>query len=51
VRFGDPIEPPATEKNSEETYKQLTEKLRGRVMDMWQGLHEDTSPEKSVAAD
>ena len=51
VRFGDPIEPPETEKNSEETYKQLTEKLRGRVMEMWEGLREKANAKKSVAAD
>ena len=51
VRFGDPIEPPAAEKNSEETYKQLTEKLRGRVLEMWQGLRENSGAKRSVAAD
>jgi long-chain acyl-CoA synthetase len=38
VRFGDPIDPPTTEKNNEETYKQLTEKLRARVVEMWEKL-------------
>ncbi len=51
VRFGDPIEPPAAEKNSEETYKQLTERLRGRVMEMWQALRENSTAKESVAAD
>jgi len=51
VRFGDPIEPPAAGKNSEETYKQLTEKLRGRVLEMWQGLRENAGAKRSVAAD
>jgi 1-acyl-sn-glycerol-3-phosphate acyltransferase len=51
VRFGDPIEPPETEKNSEETYKQLTEKLRERVMEMWEGLREKANAKQSVAAD
>ena len=51
VRFGDPIEPPATEKKSEETYKQLTEKLRGRVLEMWQGLRQNAGAKRSVAAD
>jgi len=51
VRFGDPIDPPAAGKNSEETYKQLTEKLRGRVLEMWQGLRENAGAKRSVAAD
>src|SRR5262249_16549489 len=52
VRFGDPIIPSSTEKNSEETYKQLTEKLRDRVMEMWQGLREkDNAREAAVAGD
>jgi long-chain acyl-CoA synthetase len=54
VRFGDPIPPPSTEKNSEETYRQLTEKLRDRVMEMWQGLRDkdqDKAKEAAVAGD
>jgi long-chain acyl-CoA synthetase len=52
VRFGDPISPPSTEKNSEETYRQLTEKLRDRVMEMWQGLRDkDKAKEAAVAGD
>jgi len=50
VRFGDPIEPPATEKNSEETYRQLTERLRDRVVEMWEGLREK-QPDVPVAGD
>src|SRR5262249_20244561 len=52
VRFGDPIIPSSTEKSSEETYRQLTEKLRDRVMEMWQGLREkDNAREAAVAGD
>jgi len=40
VRFGDPIQPPASQSNSEETYRQLTEELRARVVEMWEGLRE-----------
>jgi len=43
VRFGDPIDPPAGEKNSEETYKQLTEKLRASVVEMWEKLRGEES--------
>jgi long-chain acyl-CoA synthetase len=50
VRFGDPIEPPAAQKNSEETYRQLTEKLRERVVEMWESLREK-QPHATVAAD
>jgi long-chain acyl-CoA synthetase len=49
VRFGDPIAPPATEKNNEETYKQLTENLRARVVEMWEKLREKESPQGAVA--
>src|SRR5215813_12882049 len=52
VRFGDPISTPSTEKNSEETYRQLTEKLRDRVMEMWQGLRDKgKAKEAAVAGD
>jgi long-chain acyl-CoA synthetase len=50
VRFGDPIEPPKAEKNSEETYRQLTEKLRDRVIEMWQSLREKDRPEQTAIA-
>jgi long-chain acyl-CoA synthetase len=48
VRFGDPIEPPTTENNSEETYRRLTEQLRDRVVEMWEGLRE--KPEATAVA-
>lgn len=38
VQFGDPIQPPEAAPNSEETYKQITESLRERVVQMWEGL-------------
>jgi len=52
VQFGDPIVPPAGEKNSEETYKQLTEKLRASVFEMWETLREnETAQTAGVAGD
>lgn len=48
VKFGDPILPPETLTNPEETYKQLTEKLRGSVTGMWEQLRE--KPAKAEAA-
>jgi 1-acyl-sn-glycerol-3-phosphate acyltransferase len=48
VKFGDPILPPETLSNPEETYKQLTEKLRGSVTGMWEQLREN--PAKAEAA-
>ncbi len=38
IRFGDPIFPPETMENPEETYRSLTEQLRSRVVGMWEGL-------------
>jgi long-chain acyl-CoA synthetase len=49
VRFGDPIHPLADEKHSEETYRQLTETLRDRVVEMWEELR-DQPPEAAAAA-
>jgi len=49
VRFGDPIQPPTVAKNFEETYQQLTETLRDRVVEMWEGLREKP-PEAKAAA-
>ena len=40
VQFGDPILPPGKMKNPEETYKQITEDVRARVVEMWEGLRE-----------
>ena len=48
VRFGDPIQPPDSVKSSEETYKQLTENLRERVVQMWEDLRE--KPAETAAA-
>jgi long-chain acyl-CoA synthetase len=49
VRFGDPIEPPPAGKNNDETYTQLTEKLRTEVVEMWEKLREKASPRGAVA--
>jgi len=38
VQFGDPILPPKSMKNPEETYKKMTEDVRSRVVEMWEGL-------------
>ncbi|MGZ4856323.1 MAG: hypothetical protein ACXVKH_14200, partial [Candidatus Angelobacter sp.] len=52
VRFGDPIFPPDTMTNPEETYKQVTEELRGRVTGMWEQMREKTATvEGAVAGD
>jgi long-chain acyl-CoA synthetase len=52
VQFGDPIQPPAqTEKNSEETYAQLTEELRRRVVEMWESLKERKPASEGIGAD
>jgi long-chain acyl-CoA synthetase len=52
VQFGDPIFPPDTMTNPEETYRQLTEALRGRVVEMWEQMREKTGKtEAAVAGD
>ncbi|HXA86769.1 MAG TPA: AMP-binding protein [Candidatus Dormibacteraeota bacterium] len=52
VRFGDPILPPETMTNPEETYKQLTDELRRRVVEMWEQMRERTATvEGAVAGD
>jgi long-chain acyl-CoA synthetase len=52
VCFGDPIFPPETMKNPEETYKELTEKLRERIVAMWEDMREkQPEPETAVAGD
>lgn len=52
VRFGDPIFPPETMTNPEETYKQLTEELRCRVTKMWEEMREKTATvEGAIAGD
>lgn len=50
VRFGDPILPPSSMENPEETYKQLTEELRNQVVQMWEGLRETHARTKAAAA-
>ena len=44
VKFGDPVVPPKSMKNPEETYKKITEVVRARVVEMWEGLREKQSP-------
>ncbi|HET6935681.1 MAG TPA: AMP-binding protein [Candidatus Angelobacter sp.] len=52
VRFGDPIYPPESIRNPEETYKQVTEQLRNAVVDMWESMREkQNQPEAVIAGD
>jgi long-chain acyl-CoA synthetase len=52
VQFGDPILPPETLTNPEETYKQITDDLRGSVVKMWEKMREKTATaEATVAGD
>jgi hypothetical protein len=50
VRFGDPIEPPDSIQDPEQTYSQITEKLRHRVVEMWEGLRAKQNHPEEVAA-
>ncbi|HLJ86843.1 MAG TPA: AMP-binding protein [Candidatus Angelobacter sp.] len=47
VQFGDPIFPPESfdHSKSDEVYKQLTDELQGRVVEMWEGLHNNGHPQ------
>jgi long-chain acyl-CoA synthetase len=52
VRFGDPVEPPDSIRDPEKTYSQLTEKLRNRVVEMWEELRgKQNTPEEIAAGD
>jgi long-chain acyl-CoA synthetase len=52
VRFGDPILPPDAMTNPEETYKQITEELRSRVVEMWEQMRAKAAKtEAAVAGD
>jgi long-chain acyl-CoA synthetase len=50
VRFGAPIGPPPAPEHSEATYKQITEDLRARVIEMWESLRDKDKPEVVAAA-
>jgi long-chain acyl-CoA synthetase len=50
VRFGDPIVPPESMSNPEETYKELTENLRARIVEMWEEMREKQPEPEPVAA-
>jgi hypothetical protein len=52
VQFGDPIFPPETMTNPEETYKQITEELRSHITEMWEQMRDKTDKvEAAVAGD
>src|SRR6476469_7090323 len=52
VRFGDPILPPETMTNPEETYRQITEELRSHITEMWEQMRDKTDKvEAAVAGD
>jgi long-chain acyl-CoA synthetase len=52
VQFGDPIFPPETMTNPEETYKQITEGLRSHITEMWEQMrHKTDKVEAAVAGD
>jgi len=50
VRFGAPVQPPATTEHSEATYQQITEDLRARVVEMWEALREKNKGRAVAAA-
>lgn len=50
VQFGDPIFPPDTMTNPEETYKQITEDLRARVVEMWEEMREKSAKAEIAVA-
>ncbi|HET7872269.1 MAG TPA: 1-acyl-sn-glycerol-3-phosphate acyltransferase, partial [Terriglobales bacterium] len=50
VRFGDPIFPPESMNNPEEAYKEMTEKLRARIVEMWEQMREKQPEPEPVAA-
>lgn len=51
VRFGDPVEPPDTIHNPEETYKEMTDRLRTRIVGMWEALRDRSGQTQAAAGD
>jgi long-chain acyl-CoA synthetase len=51
ICFGEPIQPPAAEASSEETYRHVTETLRNRVVKMWEALREQPAHKTAAAGD
>lgn len=51
VRFGDPVEPPDTIRNPEETYKEMTDRLRTRIVGMWEALRDRSGQTQAAAGD
>ena len=41
IVFGDPILPPPESEASEAAYEKLTEDLKARVVEMWEGLRKE----------
>jgi long-chain acyl-CoA synthetase len=50
VRFGDPIEPLDSIHNAEDKYKEMTERLRTRIVGMWEALR-DKSRTRAASGD
>jgi long-chain acyl-CoA synthetase len=50
IQFGDPVYPPKPLNNADETYEQLTEELRTKVVGMWEGLREEKKPAGAAVA-
>jgi hypothetical protein len=51
VRFGDPVEPLDTISNQEETYTEMTERLRMRIVGMWEAMRNKPSQSQAASGD
>ncbi|PYP89444.1 MAG: hypothetical protein DMG65_13405 [Candidatus Angelobacter sp. Gp1-AA117] len=51
IQFGTAVNPPEVLQSPEESYRQLTEKLRSHVVEMWEGLREDARKKETAGAD
>ncbi len=51
VRFGDPVEPLDTFSNQEETYTEMTERLRTRIVGMWEAMRNKQPQSQAASGD
>jgi long-chain acyl-CoA synthetase len=51
IVFGDPIYPPQESEASEAAYEKLTEELKQRIVEMWEGLRALNEKARAAAAD
>jgi hypothetical protein len=51
VHFGDPVEPLDTISNQEETYTEMTDRLRTRIVGMWEAMRNKAPLSQAASGD